>query len=652
MLPPLEECNPPPAAASASPTDVGRMIREWIAKAQRDEPPASGAEEKQLERLKHPFGALEVGGCTLQVLVQLTQFQKLRFVFLHFYPNKKKEAGFVYFEAATGVLHGLHLAPEQRGQGLSKPLVLYYVLFGRRFGLETRETAHNRKPLFAKLYTELGYSPQCTDFPFLLLRRPPADAPHQQQQQQPHDQEPASYVLPLSAQNPRRQPQQAAETKAAARVPLDDADRHALKQLRLDEAPETLAALQKAWKLRFTAVHPDKGGSAEEAQAVTAARDALHRKLFPKEQIDTSWTFTQRLAKSQDIVVVSDAQARLAEPGAIHGTTMLYAKTTWSLPDNEAMHRRDAILGALRGVRCWVYVVVAAEAGAEAAAEAAAAEAASGAREVEPAADDLHWQRRSRNWHPLDIASMAPSTAEVEPEGRVVTCLLDLPDDALDALAERLAARSYARFALACRACAAATARVVSVVVPATVAQRLRSNRCAGQLACAKCPVMELPAGVFMTIGEDAFRDCDALRSIYIPPGVEAVHRAAFADCTSLSSVHLPPSVTFIGSHAFNCCKALTSIAIPVGNECIDSYTFASCSALTTVTLPETVYCIEEGAFENCRALASINIPEDIEEIDESAFDNCDSLDDATREIIKDAIEPEDDVDESGADEE
>ena len=229
----------------------------------------------------------------------------------------------------------------------------------------------------------------------------------------------------------------------------------------------------------------------------------------------------------------------------------------------------------------------------------------------------------------------AAAVPQVEPEERV-RCLLDLPDDALDALAERLTARSYARFTLACRACAAAAARVVSVVVPAAVAQRLRSNRCAGQLACAKCPVMELPAGVLTKIGEDAFRDCDALRSIHIPPGVNAVHRAAFADCTSLSSVHLPPSVTFIGPHAFNFCKALTSIALPDGNECIDSYTFANCSALTTVTLPESVCSIEEGAFESCRALASINIPEGIKEIDETSFENCDSLDDATREIIKD----------------
>ena len=72
--------------------------------------------------------------------------------------------------------------------------MLYYVLFCRRFGLAARETAHNRKPLFAKLYAELGYEPRCVDFPFLLLHNyRPAGTPRapqplrrnkQQQQQQ------------------------------------------------------------------------------------------------------------------------------------------------------------------------------------------------------------------------------------------------------------------------------------------------------------------------------------------------------------------------------------------------------------------------------------------------------------------------------------
>ena len=85
------------------------------------------------------------------------------------------------------------------------------------------------------------------------------------------------------------------------------------------------------------------------SQAVTAARDALHAALFPREALepDTSWAFTQRLAKSQDIVVVGADVARLAEPGAIGRTSMLYAKTAWWLPDDAAVARRDATLAAI-----------------------------------------------------------------------------------------------------------------------------------------------------------------------------------------------------------------------------------------------------------------------------------------------------------------
>ena len=82
---------------------------------------------------------------------------------------------------------------------------------------------------------------------------------------------------------------------------------------------------------------------------MTAARDALHAALFPREALepDTSWAFTQRLAKSQDIVVVGADVARLAEPGAIGRTSMLYAKTAWWLPDDAAVARRDATLAAI-----------------------------------------------------------------------------------------------------------------------------------------------------------------------------------------------------------------------------------------------------------------------------------------------------------------
>jgi hypothetical protein len=122
-LPPLVEASP--LVSAPCPSAVDSLIREWIARAQRGEP-HGGAEEKSLERVKHLFGVLELsppggggGACaSLQVFVQLSQFQKERHIFLHFYQSTdrdrergttarlatmkdRKEAGFVYCDALT-----------------------------------------------------------------------------------------------------------------------------------------------------------------------------------------------------------------------------------------------------------------------------------------------------------------------------------------------------------------------------------------------------------------------------------------------------------------------------------------------------------------------------------------------------------------------
>jgi len=52
----------------------------------------------------------------------------------------------------------------------------------------------------------------------------------------------------------------------------------------------------------------------------TAMRELCKTDLWKALEPDTSWAFTQRLAKSQDIIVVGADVARLAEPGAIGRT--------------------------------------------------------------------------------------------------------------------------------------------------------------------------------------------------------------------------------------------------------------------------------------------------------------------------------------------
>ena len=64
-------------------------------------------------------------------------------------------------------------------------------------------------------------------------------------------------------------------------------------------------------------------------------------------------------------------------------------------------------------------------------------------------------------------------------------------------------------------------------------------------------------------IGNSAFFNCTALRSITIPDSVTSIGDCAFFYCTALRSIIIPDSVTSIGDFAFMCCNSLTTIYFP-----------------------------------------------------------------------------------------
>jgi len=209
---PLRLAQIPAINLDPSPSDVASSIRAWIEGAQEQR----GMRVEELrqpltkEETRYQFGRVdglngELAVESLDVFVHPKNLFEKRQILLHFYPSNaesrsklkdRKETALVYFEASSGRLHGLHIAPKQRGRGLMKLLFLYYVLFCREFDLPARETAYNTKPLFAKLYVQMGYKPCCTDFPFLLL-------PRQNHGMGAIEQSEVNHVVPLPAENVR-----------------------------------------------------------------------------------------------------------------------------------------------------------------------------------------------------------------------------------------------------------------------------------------------------------------------------------------------------------------------------------------------------------------------------------------------------------------
>ncbi len=128
------------------------------------------------------------------------------------------------------------------------------------------------------------------------------------------------------------------------------------------------------------------------------------------------------------------------------------------------------------------------------------------------------------------------------------------------------------------------------------------------------------------SIGEWAFKHCEALTSIVIPDSVERIEDHSFYKCPSLTSVTIGKNVKSIGSFAFHRCTSLTSVMIPDGAESIDGSAFNSCTSLTSVTIPDSVKRIGGFAFNQCTSLTSINIPGSVKSLDYETFAGCTSL--------------------------
>ena len=130
-----------------------------------------------------------------------------------------------------------------------------------------------------------------------------------------------------------------------------------------------------------------------------------------------------------------------------------------------------------------------------------------------------------------------------------------------------------------------------------------------------------------ITICDNAFCGCEALKSIDIPNSVTIIGDKAFALCKSIQQITIPNSVTNIkGEKNFFRCKALKQITLPDSITAIGYQTFVGCESLQHVNIPNSVMYISGLAFAKCVSLQQINIPNSVIRIGFQAFAGCKSL--------------------------
>lgn len=122
------------------------------------------------------------------------------------------------------------------------------------------------------------------------------------------------------------------------------------------------------------------------------------------------------------------------------------------------------------------------------------------------------------------------------------------------------------------------------------------------------------------SIGASAFRNCVALRNLWVNPEVpkvafpatlEAIGDYAFSN-TGLEELDLHHTrVTALGNSVFEKCGRLANVKFPVRLVSIDTMCFEGCASLAKLLLPNATLSVANGAFHGCSALRVVRMQPD-----------------------------------------
>jgi hypothetical protein len=106
-------------------------------------------------------------------------------------------------------------------------------------------------------------------------------------------------------------------------------------------------------------------------------------------------------------------------------------------------------------------------------------------------------------------------------------------------------------------------------------------------------------------IGREAFADCYALDSIWLPNTVTAIDRSAFYS-GGLKYIQMSDNLQTIGRSAFCYDTRLTSVILPNQLKSMETYAFTGCSSLRKINMPASLTFIGDNVFWDCNVLNTI----------------------------------------------
>lgn len=109
-------------------------------------------------------------------------------------------------------------------------------------------------------------------------------------------------------------------------------------------------------------------------------------------------------------------------------------------------------------------------------------------------------------------------------------------------------------------------------------------------------------------IGEYAFTQCKALKSIRLSKSLKTISKGMLKGCSNLENVKNLNSISVIEESAFEYCSSLKIIELSQKIKKIYRFAFMDCSSLEAIKLPSSLEYVESPIFYRCSKLSTVEL--------------------------------------------